>query len=371
MTLHRYIFGQIIWPVLAALVALNGLFLVIQLLKVGEVTFSAGLGWADLLRVSLLFLPGFAVLTVPVAVLTGVLLGFGRMADDGEFVALAAAGVPAHRLAAVPVGLGLAAGLLTCGLAGWVAPASARALHGSFVDLVKRHVVASLQPGRFYEELYRVLLYPHRPGPEPGSFEGFLLYDHRPGRTRHALLARRARLMPVDDGNTLALRLEDGEVHARSGKEKLYSLARFERAAIAIDIDRLVHDRTRFLPSVERLDLEELTGGSAADAGWSELSARDRNRRLSALHRRFAFPAACVVFALLGTALVGSGRLRGKRRTLVAAVVVVAVYYLVMRFSDVMVDQALLDPAWAAWLPDVLLTAMVALWMARRGRMPG
>ena len=73
MTLHRYIFGQIIGPVLAALVALNGLFLVIQLLKVGEVTFSAGLGWVDLLRISLLFLPGFAIMTVPVAVLTGVL----------------------------------------------------------------------------------------------------------------------------------------------------------------------------------------------------------------------------------------------------------------------------------------------------------
>lgn len=367
MRLHGYILRQILWPVLAALVVLNGLFLAIQLLKVGEVTFAAGLGLSDLLTLAIHFLPGFALLTVPVAVLTGVLLGFGRLAEDEELVALAAAGVAPARLAWVPLGLGFAAAGAAFCLGAWVAPASANALHRTFSDLAKRQVVASLVPGRFFEEIPRVVFYPHRAAGDAGGFDGFLLYDHRPGRARHALLARHARVRPAPDGHNLRLHLTDGEVHAREKKSGLYSVAAFEQADIAVDIDRLVRDRTRFLSPLARLDLDGL---QARAAGGQGLDQRDRARASAAWHKRFAFPVACLIFALLGAALGGSGRLRGRRRTLVAAVAVVVAYYLFMRLADALVDGQAVPPAAAAWAPDFVFAGLVAWWMVRRGRRP-
>lgn len=364
--LHRYILRQILLPAIFSFVSLNLLFLVVQLLKVAELAAGAGLGLPALLRVALLFLPGFCVLTVPISVLTGVLLGFGRMAADGELVGLAGAGLSARRIAVSPLALGLTAAGLAVIIATLLVPASTSALHRAFVDMSKRQVAASLEPGRFYEEIPQMVLYPRRAAQEPGVYDGFLLSDHRTGRARHLVMAKRARIQPRQDGNFLTLHLEEGEVHAR-GRRKLYSLASFKRAEINIDIQKLVAERTRFLPTLEQMSLRELS----AAAGDPERTLRARNLSASAWHRRFAFPAASLAFALLGCALGLTGRLRGRRRTLVAAVLVVAAYYMLMRLGDAVVDKGWLGPAPAAWLPDLLVLTVGSWWMIRRERRPG
>ncbi|HOX45943.1 MAG TPA: LptF/LptG family permease [Myxococcota bacterium] len=365
MRLHAYILRQVLGPCLGALVALNLILLVLELVQAGEVTFGAALGLGDLLSLAALGLPALAVLTVPVALLTGVLLGLGRMAEDHELAALAAAGVPLPRVAVAPVCLGLLAALGCLGLAGWAAPAAHQRLHTSLVELAKRQVVAALVPGRFFEEIPRVVLYPGRPGPDAGSFQDFLLFDHRPGRVRQLLMARRAVVAPMPGSNALELQLEDGEVHVR-GAGQDYSVARFERASVGLDIDRLVYDRTRRLSPLERLDLGALEAAAAEPAR----PALERRRLRAAWHRRLAFPAAAVLFAGLGVALVGAGRLRGRRRTLLAAVAVVTAYYLLMRLGDTLVDRDAL-PGWlAAWAPALGLAGLVAAWSAWASRRP-
>ncbi len=366
MILHRYILRQVLWPAILSFVSLNLLFLVVQLLKVAELAAGAGLGLFDLLGVSLLFLPSFCVLTIPISVLTGVLLGFGRMASDGELVGLAGAGISAGRVAVSPLVIGLVAAVLAFAVASAAVPASSSALHRAFVEMSKRHVAGSLEPGRFYEEIPRMVLYPKAAGGEEGVYNGLLLFDRRPERGNHLVVARRAEVRPLKDANLLALSLEDGEVHAR-GREEVYSIARFGRAEINIDIQRLVADRTRFLPAMEQMTLSELQAASRNPG----LTRRTRNLGASAWHRRFAFPAASLVFALLGCALGLSGRLRGRRRTLVAAVVVVAAYYILMRLGDAVVDKGWLHPAAAAWLPDLIVLAAGLVWMARREGRPG
>ena len=364
--LHRYILRQILLPAILSFVSLNLLFLVVQLLKVAELAAGAGLSLPALLKVALLFLPGFCVLTVPISVLTGVLLGFGHLAADGELVGLAGAGLSARRIAVAPLALGLAAAALAAIIAILLVPASTSALHRSFVDMSKRQVAASLDPGRFYEEIPRMVLYPQKAAAEPGVYQGFLLFDRRPESVRHLVVARQARIQPRQDGNFLALNFEDGEVHA-PGRRGLYSLARFERAEIDIDIQKLVSDRTRFLPTLEQMSLAELS----AAAEDLHRTRRARNLSASAWHRRFAFPAASLAFALLGCALGLTGRLRGRRRTLIAAVLVVAAYYLLMRMGDAVVEKGWIGPAPAAWLPDFLVFAAGLWWMARRERRPG
>jgi lipopolysaccharide export system permease protein len=365
MRLHAYILRQLLGPFLGALLALNLILLVLELLQAGQVTFGAALDLGDLLSLAALGLPALGVLTVPVALLTGVLLGLGRLAEDHELAALAAAGVPLRRVACAPLGLGVLAALACLGLAGWAAPAAHARLHVQMVELAKRQVVAALVPGRFFEEIPRVVLYPGQAGAAAGSFQDFLLYDQRPGRTRQLLLARRAVVAPMRGNNALELQLEDGEVHTR-GEGQSYAVARFERAAVGLDIDRLVYDRTRRLAAHERLDLEELAA-AAADPARPDL---ERRRLWAAWHRRLAFPAAAVLFAGLGVALVGAGRLRGRRRTLLAAVAVVAAYYLLMRLGDSLVDRDLLPAVLAAWAPALGLAGLVAAWSAWASRRP-
>lgn len=372
MILQRYILGQILWPTVSAFLSLSLLFLVVQLLKVGDVAVGSGLGAADLARVVGLMLPSFAVLIVPISVLCGVLLGFGRMAEDGELVALAGAGAGPGRLARMPLLLGGLAAALAAVVAWWVAPAATARLHGAFVELSKRHLAASLQPGVFFDDIPYMILYGRRPAEDGAgeaggqSWDGFLLYDHRPGRDRHILTAERARIRPAA-GNVLRLDLAEGESHRYQAEKDVYTLGAFRRATVGIDVDRMVYDATRFIPRAERMSSAALARAAHDPA----LSMFDRNRMSSAWHRRLAFPAAALLFALLGVALGASGRLRGARRTLLAAVMVVAGYYLLMRMGDAGVDAGWTGPAMAAWAPDVLVGLVALGWLWRRGRRPG
>lgn len=367
MILHRYILSQILWPILLVFFSLNLLFLLVQLLKVGEVTFGAGLGLKDLFRVSLLFLPGLVVFTVPISVLTGVLLGFGRMAGDGEIVGLAGAGVSGVRLAAMPLAVGIVAGCLAGSSASFLAPASAEALQRVFGELTRRHVAASLRAGRFFEDIPRVVLYPHHVGKEKNSFDGFLLHDCRADRPCHAVVARHARVSPSTDRNALELVLQDGEVHGQAEDNRLYSIGRFSEGTVNMDIDWLVSGRTRFIPEIDRMPLSAL----AAEARNPARTPRERNVMSAAWHRRFAFPFSSVLFALLGTVLAASGKLKGWRGNLTVSVGAIAAYYLLMRCGDALVEGGILLPPLAAWLPDIFLVGIVLVRLYRIERRAG
>ena len=84
-----------------------------------------------------------------------------------------------------------------------------------------------------------------------------------------------------------------------------------------------------------------------------------------------AFPVASVLFGLLGAALGASGRWRGKQRTLVMSVLIVACYYLLVRLGDAMVDQTLVSADAAAWAPNLLIGLIGGVLLWRLQRSPG
>jgi lipopolysaccharide export system permease protein len=366
MSLHRYILSQIFWPILLTFFSLNLLFLIVQLLKMGELAFGANLALGTLLEISLLFLPGFCVFTIPIAVLTGVLLGFGRMAADREVIAFLGAGISSTRLAVAPAILGIIAALVAVGVASRVAPASNLALKQIVAELTRRHIVASLEAGRFYEDIPHVVLYPRQMEPGDTEWNGFLMFDCRSQGFCHSLTAQRAEISPRSDRNALTLLLKNGELHGEAMPGGAYSLARFANGIISMDIEWLVSARTRFIPDVEQMSLKELARGAIDQ----RLTQRDRNILSAAWHRRFAFPLASVLFALLGTALTASGKLRGSRGTLVTAVLMITLYYLMMRFGDALIGTGVLRPAFAAWLPDLLVGTIAGLKLTSLARRP-
>jgi len=352
--------------VVVAFFFLNLLFLVVQILKIATLAVGVGLGLQDMLQIVLYSLPSFAVFTIPISVLTGVLLGLGRMTADGELIALAGAGLSNLGLSRVPAVIGLAASLLAFCVAGWLAPAANMALRRALVDLSRRHIAQSLDPGQFFDDIPGVVLFPRRGAGATGDFDGFMMFDRRPGRARHLLFASQAKVRPGRVGNFLDLFLTRGEMHAFDWRQGLYSLAQFEKALVAIDIDRLVDERTRFISPTDSLDLSELAAAAGERAG-------DLHKQVvfyAAWQRRFAFPAAAFFFALLACALGAAGKLGGRRRILLFSTVVVAAYYLLSRAADAIADKAWLHPALTAWIPDMLVCGL-ACWLLLRGRRAG
>src|SRR5499425_2828727 len=99
--LDRYIFKEIFFPFLIALVALT---------FVAFLAFSREIGWllelivlqsattSEIWALLTAILPNPLTFTIPMAVLVGILTGFGRMSPDSEAIAFRASGLSMIRL---------------------------------------------------------------------------------------------------------------------------------------------------------------------------------------------------------------------------------------------------------------------------------
>ncbi len=130
-TLDRYIFKEILFPSLIALVALT---------FVAFLAFSREIGWllelivrqaaslSEIRSVSVAILPNVLTFTIPMAVLVGILTGFGRMSSDSEAIAFRATGLSMIRLLTPVMVLGVIALTANLWLTIWVAPKTAARL---------------------------------------------------------------------------------------------------------------------------------------------------------------------------------------------------------------------------------------------------
>src|ERR1700704_539236 len=97
-TLDRYIVREIVPPMLVALIGLTFVLMMPPILLNAERLIAKGVPWMIILRVLLTLVPQALGLTIPMALLYGILLGLGRLSADREFVALQACGVSVFRI---------------------------------------------------------------------------------------------------------------------------------------------------------------------------------------------------------------------------------------------------------------------------------
>src|ERR1041385_3823798 len=96
--LDRYIFRETLTPALIALSALTFVFFSQQLGKLLESLVRQSATLREFGELSLAIIPNVLTFTIPMAVLVGILTGFGRMSSDSEAIALRAAGISMNRL---------------------------------------------------------------------------------------------------------------------------------------------------------------------------------------------------------------------------------------------------------------------------------
>jgi lipopolysaccharide export LptBFGC system permease protein LptF len=103
-TLQRYTLREILAPTALGLIVFTFVFLVGQLFKLAEMLLNSGIPANIALELIALLMPGVMAVTIPMALLVGVLLGVGRLAADREILAIKASGISLVHLAKPIVG---------------------------------------------------------------------------------------------------------------------------------------------------------------------------------------------------------------------------------------------------------------------------
>ncbi len=364
--LDRYLVREMLVPLALGLVVFTFILEIPPILQQGEQLIARGVEWTVVCRVLLTLLPQALAVTIPMAVLIGILIGLGRISADREYVAIQACGISLYRLLR-PIGLlaivGTAATLYVMIVA---LPNANQAFREIAFNVVASRVESAVKPRTFFGEFPNHVLYVR--DVRPGSWRDVFLADSsRPDRMT-VYLAREGRLLIDRQRRTVQLLLQHGTWHmTRTDQPEVSEDTKFETITLRLD-PQAVFPRP---PSkgVPEMSIAELRA-SIADA---ERRHEPTYSQRFMIQQKYSIPAACLVLAVIGLALGASARKDGRLASFVLGFCVIFVYYVLLWTSRALAIGSGLMPSMAPWVPNILLGAAggaLLLWRARAADQP-
>ena len=365
--LDRYVIREIIPPFLIALLVFTFILIIPFIIELAEQMIAKGVPWATLLQLMGTLLPGVAALTIPMALLIGILVAMGRLSADREVVVMMACGVSPYRLLQ-PV---LFLGVICWGVASWVMLEAMPNANQTFREISNQIVMdraeGEVRPRVFFEDFPNLVLYVNEVPIGGTGWNDVLAADSRDPAQQVIFLAKRGRMVIDRNARTIQMVLEDGTRHRTDlNNPNNYEVARFQSTILTLDPES-VFPRKGPARGDRELSIEELS----AKAEEMRAQGLSPHNQVMEIHKKFSIPVACFVFALLGLALGASSRKDGKLAAFVLGIGVIFAYYVVMYGGEALAKGHWM-PAWLAmWLPNFLLGFVGVVLLASRSRSAG
>jgi len=352
--IHRYIAREIAIPALLGLLIFTFVLLMGRILKLVELVINKGVPAGEVARLFAYLLPSFLVITIPLAFLLGVLLGFGRLSADSEVIAMKASGTSLYGLLKPVLALAVLASIVTGYLTLYAGPAGNAAFRSQVFQIAAGRASAGFQPRIFNDEFDGLVLYVSEIHERSGVLEGVFISDERVGSTPSVILARIGRVIPDRSALTLTLRLEDGTIHRRPADKEhdTYQVIDFTTYDINLSLGQQVPDTPQ-----RRKKESELTNLELQEAREQAQDGEARNKLIVEWHRRLILPTAPLLFALVGVPLGIRSQRSGRGGGFAIGLVVFLLYYLMLSFAETLAEKTGLNPIPVMWAPNVLFLA--------------
>ena len=370
--LTRYILGEILSLTLIGCALFTFILFMPLLPHILEVVVRSSSTWADVAEVFLFTLPNLLKVTIPMAVLWGLLLGLSRLAADSEIIAMRASGLGIGYLVRVSSILAVAGTLLGLGNTLYLAPRANQAIIEIEQAIETSQASYEIQPRVFYEGFRNFVLYVEdvRSGAGAANWRQVFMADVTDPANPLITTAASATVVS-DNTQELLMRLRDGlrdeTVAGQAGQSNISTFATTDMP-LALGQQSDVH-LGRLDTALYALSMPALMARIHETAGTP-----DQKRFLIELHNRFAFPVACLVLMLVGVPLGAASRRGGKSSGFVFTILLVFVYYFLSSTGIALGHQNRLPAFLAVWSANLLFAAagIFLLWqMATGGRVIG
>lgn len=367
--LDRYTFREVIPPLALALLVFTFMLMMQPIDRVAQQLLAKGVAAPVILRMLFLLIPQALAITIPMAFLLGLLVAFGRLSGDSEWVALQACGVTVVRMLR-PV-LVLAA--LSWGATQWVLVDAVPRSNQSFRELeygvVAARVESEIKPRLFFEDFPDLVLYPRDTFQAGRGWSDVFVADTSKPGAPQVSLARSGRMLLDRAKRKVQMVLED-RVTYQMGTDS-HGRAEFEESpsqSLITDLDpEKVFPQGIILKGEPEMTVPELRANISA----LRQQGLPTDRPEYYIHLKFSIPVACFVFALMGLGLGVSTSRGGKLAAFALGTGVIFAYYIVM-YQARSLSLGGRFPAWlAAWLPNLVLGPLGVVVLYRRARSAG
>lgn len=363
--LYRYLLVEQLAPLGTCFLGLTLILITGRLLQLTRLLFTSSLTVGDVLEVMALAMPELILYALPMATLTGVLLGFVRLNSDNELIAFRAAGVGFKQFLPPVLTVLFLTTCLSFVNTFYMIPSANLAFKEKLRTMGRAGAPALLKEGTFIDIIPNLVFFFRSVNTSDLSIEGIFVQDCRKSDAQISIVAERAQLITQHDTRHITFKIKSGVITRVGESMKDAQAIGFKSYDLVISLDEVFGEAAATLKGKREMTLAELLKALA----WS---GRDQEARLSLeIHRRLALPFGCLVLGLLGAPLGSLFRQRSRMTGVTLGLASFLAYYILLSAGNGLGKNRILSPSLAMWIPNIIAFLMACyLWKKMHGEVP-
>ena len=317
----------------------------------------SGLYWGVAFKILLLRMPEFIVFAFPMSILLATLMAYSRLSSDSELIALRSIGVNVYRLILPAIAFSFCIVTITFFFNNFVAPAAnyeasvtlKQALGKTRPDFETENILfdeyadIETKDGQTKEVLTRLFYAEEFDGEQ---MKNLTVLDRSRRSVSQIVVARSAKWNVSEN----IWDFYDGTIYLVGAEGGYNNIVRFQHQQLALPQTAL--DVTKKGKETNQMNIFEAREYlKVIKHSADEQRVRKWQVRIQ---EKMAIPFACLVFALIGTALGIKPQNSGKATSFGICIGLIFAYYLLSFISQSLGISGVVPPWVAAWLPNFL-----------------
>ena len=352
-TTYFYVLKETLPIFFIGLLTFTVILLMDKILKLIELIVNRGVSFSKISMLLLFISPSFLIFTIPMAVLLGTLLSFGRLSGDSEITAFKASGVSLYQLF-LPISiLSVIAYLFTSFLVFYGLPWGNRGFMATIYLIAQSKADIEIKERVFNDVFDGLVVYVDKVPIQGKRIEGVLIYDERDKEKVNTIFAKEGFLNSDPKSHEVVLRLLNGDIHRFETKTKVYQRMKFDTYDLKLELGKTFAAMGKKLKEHE-MSIDEIK----EKIKKMKIKGEDTTGQEVELHKRYAIPFACIVFGLIGVPLGILPRRSARSYGFILGIFILMTYYMSLTASEILAMKKTIPAFLAGWAPNFLFCGL-------------
>ena len=354
--IHRIILKEIFAFFFIVLAIFLFLFITGKFLRLSETLIFLNLSLLDLLKLILYLSPFSLFILFPIGCMLAIFLTFQRMETDREILILKTSGISLYQLLPAPFCFLTFCFLCHLFISLYFMPYGLKNFQKTMLDMAKKKAELSIKPGFFNKEISSMVLYVQDIDRKKGMLKNIFIERKDENGSLNFIIAPYGSIdQQTDKLGKIFFSFFKGKIYSiPSGSFDKWNIIEFGRYLIFLDL-------TDFFKKIEiKKDKSELFFLSEMKKILKNARAHTKFYRKIEVERykRFSLPFADFVLGIFAMLLAWIFYGIKRQLGILLMIFVFFLFYSIFSFSLNLGKIGYLSPFWAAWLPDLLFSAI-------------
>ncbi len=358
--IHKYIAKEVLLVSAIGFFILTFFLIMNSLFVMSDLLIKYGVDLLNVTKLLLLLLPSTVAVTVPMAVLMGVLLTYSRLVQDNEFNGMQANGISVSTIAKPGIILSLVITMVMVLFNNYVLSYANLTYQKVYYEIVKKRSSIMIQEHTFINDFDNYIFYIGSKDSKNDLLKDIIVFVKGQNDEKDPtkiIFAKTGQFISDEKSLRVALKLMDGTIQVSSYATplKMNEIA-FGTNYVDLDIKGVLQARQneQDFKGAREMTAEELL----AELKKGKDSKHDRNNLLVELHKKLSIPFATFIFAIIGIPIGLVARKGGRITGISISLVLIFIYYILLSIGQSYGYSGKMNHFLAVWLPNIVIGAL-------------